>query len=83
MQDDNRDCREEEAGFRAYAERETQQAELTRLRAENEELRKALGKVVEVWGQQCGRVFESMGSDNPRATLIDATIEVAACLLKP
>lgn len=31
--------------------------------------------VVDVWSRQLGRVFESMGSENPRAQAIDAAID--------
>lgn len=49
---------------------------------ENEELRKALELIVDVWNRQCGRVFESMGDNNPRFEVIDASIKRAAELLK-
>lgn len=31
--------------------------------------------VVDAWDRQCGRVFESMGSENPRAQSIDVAID--------
>lgn len=36
---------------------------------------KAALNAVTVWNQQCGRVFERMGSDNPRAISIDEAID--------
>lgn len=39
------------------------------------EMRTAMLKVRETWDRQRGRVFESMGSDNPRAMAIDESID--------
>jgi hypothetical protein len=41
----------------------------------NEEIQAKAKAVVSVWDSQCGRVFESMGRDNPRAQAIDTAIQ--------
>lgn len=43
----------------------------------------ALGEIVAVWDDQCGRVFESMGNENPRAQAISQAIEKARAVLLP
>lgn len=55
--------------------------EINTLVPENRNLLDALRKVVDVWEHQSGRVFESMGSQNPRAQAICEAIEEAARLL--
>ena len=42
----------------------------------------ALTAIVAVWERQCGRVFESMGSDNPRALAIEEAIMAGKEVLK-
>lgn len=45
------------------------------------ELRAALESVIATWEAQCGRVFESMGQENPRALAIDEAISKAKSVL--
>ena len=40
-------------------------------------LRSHLEAVCKAWEGQCGRVFESMGRENPRAQHIDEAVEAA------
>ena len=56
--------------------------EVEQARARIEALEKAAHAVKETWGRQCGRVFESMGSDNPRAIAINEAIEGLSALLE-
>lgn len=57
----------------------------TALRAQQkrvEELEATVRNVTLVWNSQCGRVFESMGRDNPRALAIEEAVDSAAELLR-
>jgi hypothetical protein len=46
-------------------------------------LRDAAFAVARVWDRQCGRVFESMGNENPRAQAIEAAIDTLKKALPP
>ncbi len=53
-----------------------------RLIAASPMLLQALEAILATWDKQCGRVYESMGNDNPRVQVIQESMDAARAAIK-